>query len=61
MITKIFEINKPISFEATVTNYSNQTVNNLVVSLFVGGKRSAQKSIDLASNKAKIVQLEGNG
>ncbi|MCH7773266.1 MAG: BatA domain-containing protein [Bacteroidetes bacterium] len=59
VITKIFEINKPISFEATVTNYSNQTVNNLVVSLFVGGKRSAQKSIDLASNKAKIVQLEG--
>jgi len=59
VITKIFEINKPISLEATITNYSNQTVNNLVVSLFVGGKRSAQKSIDLASNKAKIVQLEG--
>ncbi len=59
VITKIFEINKPISFETTITNYSDQTVNNLVVSLFVGGKRSAQKSIDLASNKAKIVQLEG--
>ncbi|MCH8034183.1 MAG: BatA domain-containing protein [Bacteroidetes bacterium] len=59
VITKIFEINKPISFEATVTNYSDQTVNNLVVSLIVGGKRSAQKSINLTSNKAKIVQLEG--
>ena len=59
VITKIFEINKPISFEATVTNYSDQTVNNLVVSLFVGGKRSAQKSIDLVLNEAKIVQLEG--
>jgi hypothetical protein len=59
VITKIFEINKPISLEVIVTNYSDQTVNNLVVSLFVGGKRSAQKSIDLASNKAKIVQLEG--
>ncbi len=59
VITKIFEINKPISFEATVTNYSDQIVNNLVVSLFVGGKRSAQKSIDLVSNEAKIVQLEG--
>jgi uncharacterized membrane protein len=59
VITKIFEVKKPISFETTVTNYSDKTVNNLVVSLFVGGKRSAQKSIDLASNKAKIVQLEG--
>ena len=59
VITKIFEINKPISFEATVTNYSDQTVNNLVVSLFVGGKRSAQKSIDLTSYEAKTVQLEG--
>ena len=59
VVTKIFEINKPISLEATITNYSNQKVNNLVVSLFVGGKRSAQKSIDLASNQAKIVQLEG--
>ncbi|MCH7770941.1 MAG: BatA domain-containing protein [Bacteroidetes bacterium] len=59
VITKIFEINKPISFEVTVTNYSDQTANNLVVSLIVGGKRSAQKSINLTSNKAKIVQLEG--
>jgi len=59
VVTKIFEINKPISLEATITNYSNQTVNNLVVSLFVGGKRSAQKSINLESNKTKVVQLEG--
>ncbi|MCW8804300.1 MAG: BatA domain-containing protein, partial [Ignavibacteriaceae bacterium] len=59
VITKIFEIKKPISFETTVANYSDKTVNNLVVSLFVGGKRSAQKSIDLISNQAKIVQLEG--
>ena len=59
VITKIFEINKPILFEATVTNYSDQTVNNLVVSLFTGGKRTSQKSIDLLSNEAKIIQLEG--
>jgi len=59
VITKIFEINKPISFEATVTNYSDQKVYNIVVSLFIGGKRSAQKSIDLVLNEAKIVQLEG--
>jgi len=59
VITKIFEVKKPISFETTVVNYSDKTVNNLVVSLFVGGKRSAQKSIDLAPNKSQIVQLEG--
>lgn len=59
VVTKIFEKNKPILFEATVTNYSEQTANNLVVSLFLGGKRSSQKSIDLQPNGSKVVQLEG--
>jgi hypothetical protein len=57
--TKIFEKYKPLILEATVTNYSEQTVKNLVVSLFVGGKRSTQKSVDLAPQDSRIVFLEG--
>ncbi|UCH64628.1 MAG: BatA and WFA domain-containing protein [Ignavibacterium sp.] len=57
--TKIFEKGKPVRFEATVTNYSGQTVNNLVVSLFLGGKRSAQQSINLNPGETTVVQLEG--
>lgn len=59
VVTKIFEKNNPILFEVTVTNFSEQIVNNLVVSLFLGGKRSSQKSIDLQPNSSKVVQLEG--
>jgi len=58
VVTKIFEKDKPIRFEATITNYSNQAVANLVVSQFLGGKRYAQRSIDLNTSETKIVQLE---
>ncbi|MEJ2194069.1 MAG: BatA domain-containing protein [Ignavibacteriaceae bacterium] len=57
--TKIFEKDKPIRFKATITNYSEQIANNLVVSLFLGGKRSAQQSINLNPDETKIVFLEG--
>jgi uncharacterized membrane protein len=57
--TKIFEKGKPVRFEATISNYSEQVVNNLVVSLFLGGKRSAQQSINLKPDETIIVQLEG--
>ncbi len=57
--TKIFEKDNPIEFETTITNYSDQNVSNLVVSLFVGGQRSAQQSINLNPGESKIVQLEG--
>jgi uncharacterized membrane protein len=57
--TKIFEKGKPISFEATLNNYSEQVVNNLVVSLFLGGKRSAQQSININPDETIVLQLEG--
>ena len=57
--TKIFEKDKPIRFKATITNYSEQIANNLVVSLFLGGKRSAQQSINLNPDETKMVFLEG--
>ncbi len=56
--TQIFEKDKPISFNATVTNYSNQSADNTVVSLFVNGERSAQQSISLAPGESKIISME---
>ncbi len=56
--TQIFEKNKPVNFAATVTNYSSQAVNNLVVSLFVNGERSAQQSISLNPGESKIADLD---
>lgn len=57
--TKIFEKNKPVTFEATITNNSDKQALNLVTSLFIGSKRSAQKSIDISSHESKNILLEG--
>lgn len=55
---QIFEKDKPISFTAIVTNYSNQPVNDFVASLFVNGSRSAQQSISLGGGESKRVIFE---
>jgi len=55
---QIFEKDKPISFTATITNYSKQPVNNLVASLFINGERSAQQSINLSDGESKKVFFE---
>ncbi len=56
--TQIFEWGKPVSFNVTIKNYSKKVVNNVVVSLFVNGKRSAQQSVNLASNESKVITME---
>lgn len=55
---QIFELNKQISFSVKVKNYSELKSDNNVVSLFVNGKRSAQKNISLSSKETKDVLLE---
>ncbi|MHB1688550.1 MAG: BatA domain-containing protein [Ignavibacteriaceae bacterium] len=56
--TQIFEKDKPLDFTVTVTNYSNQPVTNLVVSLFIEGERSAQQSVSLSPEESKTLTLE---
>ncbi len=56
--SQIFEKNKPVDFNVTVTNYSKQLVKNLVVSLFVNGKRSVQQSINLNPGESKTTSFE---
>ena len=55
---QIFERGKTVSFNARVKNYSSQTVDNSVVSLFVNGKRSAQQSLNLTGGETKEVSFE---
>ncbi len=56
--TQIFEQNKPVDFGVTVTNYSNQPVSNLVVSLYINNQRSAQQSVTLNPGESKILSME---
>lgn len=55
---QIFEKGKTVSFDVTVKNYSRQSVNNSVASLFVNGKRSAQQSVNLSAGESKIIPFE---
>lgn len=56
--TQIFEKDKPVSFNATVTDYSLQPADNLVVSLYINGERSAQQSISLNAGDSISLSLE---
>ena len=57
---QIFEINKPISFSATVTNFSSLPVENSVASLFINGSRGAQQSISLNPGESTRLSFETN-
>ncbi len=56
--TRIFEKDKPVSFNVAVTNYSDQEADNVVLSLFINGKRSAQQSVSLSSGETKVITME---
>ncbi len=56
--TQIFEKDKPVKFDAVVKNYSERVKDNLVVSLFVDGERSAQQSLNLNPGESKTANLE---
>jgi uncharacterized repeat protein (TIGR01451 family) len=56
--TQIFEQGKPVKYEVVVSNYSDLQAENLVVSLFVDGERSVQKSINLDAGESKKVEME---
>ncbi|MGE5362631.1 MAG: BatA domain-containing protein [Bacteroidota bacterium] len=56
--SQIFEPGKPVSFSCTVRNYSDRSLNNYVVSLFINGTRSAQNSIAIPPGESRHVVFE---
>lgn len=57
--SQIFEKDKPIKVSALLTNYSKSKIDNSVVSLFINGERTSQKSFSLEANGSKEIILEG--
>jgi hypothetical protein len=55
---QIFEKNKPINFTAFVKNYSNNSIDNSVASLFINGKRCAQQSFSAGSGQSVKLNFE---
>ena len=56
--TQIFEKDKPVIFNVTITNYSSGSVNNLVVSLFINNERIAQQSVTLEPGSSSVLTME---
>ncbi|MCK9426085.1 MAG: BatA domain-containing protein [Ignavibacteriaceae bacterium] len=57
--SQIFEKDKPVQVSAFITNYAKQKIDNSVVSLFINGERTSQKSFSLKANETKEIVLEG--
>jgi ABC-type transporter MlaC component len=55
---QIFEQNKSVKFKASVKNNSESNSSNNVASLFVNGRRSAQKSFDVQAGET--IEIEFN-
>jgi len=56
--TQIFEKDKPVSFNITAENYSKQTAEDAVISIFVNGERSAQQSADIQAGESARLTME---
>ncbi len=55
---QIFEKGSTISFTSAVTNYSLQTVNNTIASLYLNGKRRAQQAVNLNAGETQKITFE---
>ncbi|HEY7751824.1 MAG TPA: hypothetical protein VH917_05980, partial [Ignavibacteriaceae bacterium] len=56
--TQIFEKDKPVEYEIEIRNFSERSISNLVVSLFAGGERAAQQSVNLEPGEVKNINME---
>ncbi len=59
-LTRIFEQNKFVEFEVYLSNSSNKNLDNLVLSLFMNGERSAQRLFNLQAKGHQKVVIGGN-
>jgi hypothetical protein len=59
VVTKIFEINKPLSVSAIISNNSSESASNVSSELYLNDKKIAQKGIDLSRIASGIFTFSG--
>ncbi len=55
---QIFEKGKPIKFLISVSNYSEQNIQNGVLSLFINNTRTAQKSFEIKAGQSVLIDID---
>ncbi len=56
--TQIFEKGKPVSFTATIKNFSGNEISNNVGSIFSNGERIAQQSFSISPDESIMLNIE---
>jgi hypothetical protein len=59
VLTKIFEMNKPVTITASLTNHSSENGVNVSSNLYFNDKKVAQKGIDIKSNSSGNFSFNG--
>lgn len=59
LINRIFEINKPVTISASITNHSDENGTNINSDLFFNEKKVAQKGIDIQKQSSGIFSFTG--
>lgn len=57
IITKIFELGKPVEIETLVKNHSKEDSPSLVVSLLFNGRRVAQRNVSIPAGEIRTINI----
>ncbi len=57
ILTRIFQISKPVEIESYIKNNSKNIINSLLINLKFNNKRVAQRTIDIPENKTKLISI----
>ncbi|HYF02289.1 MAG TPA: BatA and WFA domain-containing protein [Patescibacteria group bacterium] len=57
IVTRIFQLDKPIEIEAYVRNSSSRDAQGVIVSLLFNGERVAQRAVDIPANSVQTLQV----
>ncbi len=58
IISKIIEINKPVELRAVVKNFSKERVQDLIVSVYLDGKRVGQSTVTISGEDEAVVDMK---
>ena len=60
ILSKIFQINRPLNIQAKITNHSKEDRQNHILSLILNGTKVAQKNISIKKNTTSIHDISSN-
>ncbi len=60
VLNRIFQFDKPVDIEATISNSSKKDLKGLVVSMFFNKNRVAQRSMDIPAEQSRKIEISAS-